>query len=47
VAANVRRVERVIVEGGPPRYYLGLAFVAPPVRLVQVIEELATHSEEA
>ena len=47
VAANVCRVERVTVDGAPPRYYLGLAFIAPPVRLVQAIEELATHSEEA
>jgi hypothetical protein len=47
VAANVRRVERVAVENGPPRYYLGLDFISPPVRLVQAIEELATHSEDA
>jgi hypothetical protein len=40
VTANVRRVEQVNVENSQPRYYIGLEFVAPPLRLLHAIQDL-------
>jgi hypothetical protein len=39
VAANVRRVEQVNVDN-QPRYYIGLEFVSPPLRLLHAIQDL-------
>ena len=44
VAANVRRVEQVNVENSPPRYYIGLEFIAPPMRLLHAIQDLGEAS---
>jgi hypothetical protein len=40
VDTNVRHVRRVESESDPPQYLIGLAFVSPPSRLVESIEDL-------
>ena len=44
VETSVRHSRRVVPEGDPPQYLIGIEFVSPPTRLVHSIELLGVGS---